>query len=94
MWSCDPYSSGMGYVNKRKWDEREVTFFYRPDGNTEGKSIGWCKSNGFFEVEPGFWSGNWYWRHFPNAKEEINERKRQARLEIRQRQMREAQREP
>ena len=32
----------------------------RPDGDIESKTIAWCLDNGFFEVEPGLWSGPWY----------------------------------
>lgn len=39
--------------------------FYRPDGDTEGKSRHWCDTNGFFQVEEGLWSGDWYYKHFP-----------------------------
>mmetsp|Transcript_35294 Transcript_35294/g.77302 ORF Transcript_35294/g.77302 Transcript_35294/m.77302 type:complete len:325 (+) Transcript_35294:46-1020(+) len=43
----------------------DITFI-RPDGTTEGKSIGWCKSNDFFEIEAGIWSGPWYYRLHPD----------------------------
>lgn len=32
-----------------RWNE-DINF-YRPDGTTERKSIGWCKGNGFFRIE-------------------------------------------
>lgn len=58
-------------------ENAEDITFYHPDGSTEGKSKSWCISNGFFEIEPGLWSGEWYWRDSPHAKKELEEQKRQ-----------------
>mmetsp|Transcript_36472 Transcript_36472/g.74405 ORF Transcript_36472/g.74405 Transcript_36472/m.74405 type:complete len:851 (+) Transcript_36472:234-2786(+) len=41
------------------YDSTPVTY-YRPDGDTEGKDVQWCKDKGFFKVEEGLWSGEWY----------------------------------
>ncbi|KAL7430030.1 hypothetical protein ACHAXM_001984 [Skeletonema potamos] len=38
----------------------EEVVYFRPDGDTESKDIQWCKDKGFFEVEEGLWSGEWY----------------------------------
>jgi len=46
-------------------EEQEDIAFYRPDRSIEGKSIHWCVTNGFFKVEEDLWSGDWYYRHFP-----------------------------
>ena len=46
-------------------DESTEVLFYRPDGDTEGKTIGWCRSHGFFRIEEDLWSGKWYYDHFP-----------------------------
>uniref|UniRef100_A0A7S2YD21 Uncharacterized protein n=1 Tax=Entomoneis paludosa TaxID=265537 RepID=A0A7S2YD21_9STRA len=40
---------------------QEVTFI-RPDFSQEDKTVLWCLTNGFEEVQPGIWSGPWYWR--------------------------------
>ena len=42
--------------------------FYRPDGSTERKSIQWCINNDFYQVEEGLWSGDWYYKRFPEEK--------------------------
>jgi hypothetical protein len=42
--------------------------FYRPDGDTEGKDVGWCLDNNFYEIHPGLWSGDWYYDHHPEEK--------------------------
>ena len=34
-------------------DTEEEVVFLRPDGTTESKTIAWCLSNDFFEVQPG-----------------------------------------
>lgn len=52
-----------------EWQLQGVEF-YRPDGYTEGKDIGWCLSNGFFMIKPGLWSGPWYFENFPEARRE------------------------
>ena len=57
-----------GYEGQRR--DTEVVSFYRPDGKCEGKDIGWCLDNGFFEIEDGLWSGDWYYEHHPNYKSE------------------------
>lgn len=57
-----------GYEGQRR--DMEVVSFYRPDGECEGKDIGWCLDNGFFEIEDGLWSGDWYYEHHPNYKSE------------------------
>jgi hypothetical protein len=54
-------------------DDNEFTEvkFYRPDGDIEGKNIGWCRrSNGFFRIEEDLWSGKWYYDHFPEERPE------------------------
>ena len=50
------------------WDDEEHkdVHFYRPDGDIEGKSIHWCETNGFYQLEEGTWSGDWYYEHFPD----------------------------
>jgi len=60
------YDSNYGGGNRRN-DYTTVTF-YRPDGDTESKDIQWCRDNGFFHIEGDLWSGNWYYRHFPDKK--------------------------
>jgi len=52
--------SGHAFWDDDGDDNGEVTFF-RPDGDTETKDVQWCLDNGFFEVEKGLWSGNWYY---------------------------------
>eukprot|EP00563_Minutocellus_polymorphus_P001377 CAMPEP_0181031938 /NCGR_PEP_ID=MMETSP1070-20121207/6488_1 /TAXON_ID=265543 /ORGANISM="Minutocellus polymorphus, Strain NH13" /LENGTH=427 /DNA_ID=CAMNT_0023109327 /DNA_START=1 /DNA_END=1284 /DNA_ORIENTATION=- len=58
------YGGGYDYAGHDEEDYEDITFV-RPDGDTEGKSISWCKSNGFFEIEEGVWSGPWYYRQNP-----------------------------
>lgn len=60
-----------GYSNR---DLREEITFLRPEWDEdnqcfdyEGKDVHWCLSNGFKEVEPGVWSGDWYFEKFPDA---------------------------
>jgi hypothetical protein len=62
----------------------EEVNFYRPDGDTEGKDIGWCLGNGFFEIEPGLWSGDWFYRHHPNfkTKQQIEKEQRKELAEL------------
>ena len=59
--------------NGRRYRRSEEVAFYRPDGDFEGKDIGWCLDNGFHEIYPGTWSGDWYYDHHPNFKEEQEE---------------------
>lgn len=66
-WWDDDYDDYGGGGGQRR--DTEVSF-YRPDGSCEGKDIGWCLDNGFHEIEDGLWSGDWYYRHHPNYKEE------------------------
>ena len=63
----DPY---FGYCEEAN-DYQEDVNFYRPDGTIEGKSISWCKSNGFIEVGENLWSGKWYYKKFPNERIQI-----------------------
>ena len=59
--------------------------FYRPDGDMEGKSIHWCEIHGFYQVEAGTWSGDWYYQHFPDkipGKEERHKKFRDRRLQL------------
>lgn len=60
----DDYGYEYGRYRHDEEDHEDITFI-RPDGDTEGKSISWCKSNGFFEIEEGVWSGPWYYRQHP-----------------------------
>eukprot|EP00483_Globobulimina_turgida_P001084 UN01086 len=53
----DWYTYTYGYS---KQDVETSVDFFRPDGNIERKSVMWCKSNGFFQVKKGMWSGKWY----------------------------------
>ena len=62
--SDDDYGYEYGRYRHDEEDHEDITFI-RPDGDTEGKSISWCKSNGFFEIEEGVWSGPWYYRQHP-----------------------------
>ena len=57
------------YNFEEEWQWKNVEF-YRPDGDVEGKDIGWCLSNGFFMIRPGLWSGPWYFKDFPEARKE------------------------
>ena len=66
------YSNSAGghdsnHGSRNEPDHTPVTF-YRPDGDTESKDIQWCLDNGFFHIEGDLWSGNWYYRHFPDKK--------------------------
>lgn len=56
--------------SESSWDFTPVSF-YRPDGDIEEKDVGWCKSNGFFQIEGDLWSGPWYYRHFPDERPEV-----------------------
>jgi hypothetical protein len=47
---------------------QEDISFYRPDGSTERKSIQWCLDNDFYKIEEGLWSGDWYYKRFPEDK--------------------------
>eukprot|EP00979_Chaetoceros_neogracilis_P001986 scaffold360_cov262-Chaetoceros_neogracile.AAC.3 len=58
---------GDAYYCGGDYDESE---FFRPDGDLEGKDVNWCLSNGFFMIEPGLWSGPWYFDQFPQARKE------------------------
>ena len=60
----DDYGYEYGRYRHDEEDHEDITFI-RPDGDTEGKSISWCKSNGFFEIAEGVWSGPWYYRQHP-----------------------------
>eukprot|EP01084_Bolivina_argentea_P153984 268452_1 len=33
--------------------------FIRPDTDIELKTVSWCKDSGFFEIYPGYWTGEW-----------------------------------
>ena len=66
------YSYGYGYGYDGYEEEEEDITFFRPDGDTELKSKQWCRDNGFYEIEEGLWSGDWYWRHFPEEKREYD----------------------
>jgi hypothetical protein len=66
-----------GYSKGRRRSE-EVTF-YRPDGSIEGKDVGWCLDNDFHEIKDGLWSGDWYYRDFPDFKKEQVAREKQVR---------------
>jgi len=44
------------------WDDEEECFVW------ELKTKEWCLKNGFHEIEPGTWSGDWYFDKFPNEK--------------------------
>mmetsp|Transcript_27241 Transcript_27241/g.31147 ORF Transcript_27241/g.31147 Transcript_27241/m.31147 type:complete len:344 (+) Transcript_27241:119-1150(+) len=57
------------YNFDEEWQCENVEF-HRPDGDVEGKDIGWCLSNGFFMIRPGLWSGPWYFEEFPEARKE------------------------
>jgi len=46
------------------WDHRDITFL-RPDLSEEGKSVQWCLDHDFFQVEEGYWSGDWYYKTHP-----------------------------
>jgi hypothetical protein len=71
--------SGYGsYGNSGGRRSEEVTF-YRPDGSVEGKDVGWCLDNDFHEIEPGLWSGDWYYEDFPDFKKEQEAREEQVR---------------
>ncbi|GFH61089.1 hypothetical protein CTEN210_17565 [Chaetoceros tenuissimus] len=63
------YNNKMGCNYEEDWHFQQVEF-YRPDGDVEGKDIGWCLSNGFFMIRPGLWSGPWYFEDFPEARKE------------------------
>lgn len=76
----DCYDVGRGAT---PWRHREI-WFYRPDGDWENKSIGWCKQNGMIHIQGDIWSGNWYWEDFPHAKEAIKRARREARRRERQ----------
>jgi hypothetical protein len=72
MWNDYDSNSAYGYDSdygggNRRNDYTPVTF-YRPDGDTEGKDVQWCLDNGFFHIEEDLWSGNWYYRHFPDKR--------------------------
>ena len=73
MWNDYDFNSNDGYDSDdsgrdhRRNDYTPVTF-YRPDGDTEGKDIQWCRDNGFFHIEEDLWSGNWYYDHFPDKR--------------------------
>jgi Ankyrin repeats (3 copies)/Zinc finger C-x8-C-x5-C-x3-H type (and similar) len=60
----------------------EEVNFYRPDGDTEGKDIGWCLGNGFYEIEHGLWSGDWYYRHHPHVKIQTEAEKKRELAEL------------
>jgi hypothetical protein len=65
------WSSYNGYgVDSDDDDESTEVTFYRPDGDTEGKTIGWCRRHGFFRIEEDLWSGKWYYDHFPEERPE------------------------
>mmetsp|Transcript_30202 Transcript_30202/g.72493 ORF Transcript_30202/g.72493 Transcript_30202/m.72493 type:complete len:359 (+) Transcript_30202:56-1132(+) len=95
----DPYRNYDDYGDTNHWgndwggsdgydsedDEHRDIQFYRPDGEYEGKTPYWCRTNGFSEVEPGIWSGKWYWEHFPNRKEELEKERVKEREEHRER---------
>ena len=66
-WDGDYLDDGTGWSSSTPWKEKQISFF-RPDGTTEGKDVGWCISNGFFEIEDGLWSGDWYYKQFPDEK--------------------------
>lgn len=46
-------------------DDRAVDFV-RPSGDTEMKSVSWCRSNSFSQVGPTVWAGDW-WQEFSAA---------------------------
>lgn len=48
-----------------KYNDTQV-WFLRPDGDIETKDIQWCLDSGFFQVDDGLWSGNWYNRTHTN----------------------------
>lgn len=72
-WDDDDWRGG-GRGGRRSTE----VLFYRPDGDLEGKDIGWCLDNGFHEIEDGLWSGNWYYRHHPNYREEKARKQQEA----------------
>jgi hypothetical protein len=75
-WYSESRYGSNGYSKGRR--SEEVTF-YRPDGSVEGKDVGWCLDNDFHEIEAGLWSGDWYYRHFPDFKKEQVAREEQER---------------
>ena len=67
---ADDSGGGEGSCNyDEDWHFQQIDF-YRPDGDVEGKDIGWCLSKGFFMIRPGLWSGPWYFEDFPEARKE------------------------
>jgi len=62
------YGGGDSYSGRGRYKRSEQVNFYRPDRSTESKDIGWCLDNDFYEIEEGLWSGDWYYRHYPEKK--------------------------
>jgi hypothetical protein len=61
-------------------EEEEYILFYRPDGSAASKTIQWCiLDNNFYKIEEGLWSGDWYYKRFPEEKLR-NEEKEKERL--------------
>ena len=52
-----------GYTTREL--EREVAFI-RPDGSTKRKDKQWCIDNGFKQVSPDVWSGDWHKNYPPD----------------------------
>lgn len=50
------------------WNHHGDITFLRPDFSEEGKSVQWCLDNGFFQVEEGYWSGDWYYKNHPEER--------------------------
>jgi hypothetical protein len=80
-WYDDDYDDWNGGRSQRGYRSQHVTF-YRPDRDTETKDIGWCLSNGFHEIYPGLWSGDWYYRHHPNFKKEREMEREKRKAEV------------
>jgi len=59
------FSNGDEYV-----DFTPVSF-HRPDGDVEGKDVQWCLDNDFYQIEDGYWSGDWYFRDRPNLDKQV-----------------------
>eukprot|EP00978_Attheya_sp_CCMP212_P007499 scaffold17388_cov46-Attheya_sp.AAC.1 len=62
------YGGGYSYSGRGRYRRSEEVTFYRPDRSTESKDIGWCLDHKFYEIEEGLWSGDWYYRHYPDKK--------------------------
>ena len=66
---------GSYYDDHDDYNDTPVDFL-RPDGDIEGKDIQWCLDNGFFQVEDGLWSGDWYYDTTHSDERYIHHQKR------------------